>query len=116
MGILANCLFCRIASKEIPAKVAFEDDQVLAFWDITPQAPTHLLIIPKKHVGSISELESGDQMLMGHLLLTAKKLAEEYELGAGHRLVINTGEDSGQTVQHLHVHLLAGRKLQWPPG
>ncbi len=113
---MANCLFCRIAAKEIPAKIAFEDDQVVAFWDINPQAPTHILIIPKQHISSVSELEPGDQALMGHLMLTAKKLADEYGLGAGYRLVINTGEDGGQTVGHLHVHLLAGRKLLWPPG
>lgn len=113
---MANCLFCRIASKEIPAKITFEDDRVVAFWDISPQAPTHILIIPKRHIGSVAELQADDQMLMGHLLLTARRLAEENGLGAGYRLVINTGEHGGQTVQHLHVHLLGGRALLWPPG
>ena len=88
----------------------------MAFWDINPQAPTHILIIPKKHISSVSELETSDQMLMGHLVLTAQKLADEYGLGAGYRLVINTGEHGGQTVQHLHMHLLGGRALLWPPG
>lgn len=88
----------------------------MAFWDISPQAPTHLLIIPKKHIVSVAELEADDQMLMGYLLLTAKKLAEAHGLGEGYRLVINAGEHGGQTVQHLHVHLLGGRALHWPPG
>jgi histidine triad (HIT) family protein len=111
-----NCLFCRIAAKEIPTKVAYEDDVMLAFWDISPQAPVHLLLIPKKHIASVAELLPEDQPLVGHMMLKARDLAREQGLADGYRLVINTGEQGGQTVDHLHIHLLGGRNLQWPPG
>ncbi|MDD8020579.1 MAG: histidine triad nucleotide-binding protein [Acidobacteriota bacterium] len=114
---MIDCLFCRIIKNEIPAKSIYEDEKVLAFEDINPQAPVHTIIIPKRHVTSLKETETGDKDLLGHLLLAAKKIAEDRGLGeSGFRLVINTGPDSGQEVCHLHVHLLGGRRLGWPPG
>ncbi|MFA4925645.1 MAG: histidine triad nucleotide-binding protein [Candidatus Aminicenantales bacterium] len=114
---MTDCLFCRIISKEIPSKLVYEDEKVLAFEDINPQAPTHILIIPKKHVASLKVAEESDQELLGYILLAARKIAEDKGLGEnGFRLVINTGPDSGQEVYHLHVHLLGGRRFGWPPG
>jgi len=109
-------IFKRIIDKEIPAKILFEDELCLAFHDIGPQAPTHVLVIPKKEIASLAEAESADAALLGHLLLTAKKLAEQLGLAGGYRVVINCGPDGGQSVDHLHLHLLGGRQLQWPPG
>ncbi|MDD5131185.1 MAG: histidine triad nucleotide-binding protein [bacterium] len=114
---MTNCLFCKIVAKKIPAKIAYEDDKVLAFHDIGPQAPVHILIIPKKHISSISDLSGQDCEIMGYLHLIAKKLAKEYKIEkSGFRLVINNGADAGQAVSHIHLHMLGGRKLQWPPG
>jgi histidine triad (HIT) family protein len=114
---MTDCLFCRIISKEIPSKLVYEDEQVLAFEDINPQAPTHILIIPKKHVASLKAAEESDQELLGYILLASRKIAEDKGLGNnGFRLVINTGPDSGQEVYHFHVHLLSGRRFGWPPG
>lgn len=114
---MADCIFCKIAEKKIPAKVAYEDDKVLAFHDLSPQAPTHILIIPKKHLGSISEMQDNDRDIVGYLHLIAKKLAAEQKIDkSGFRLIINNGPDAGQAVEHIHLHLLGGRKMQWPPG
>ena len=111
------CLFCKIANKQIPAKIAFEDDDVLAFHDINPGAPTHLLVIPKQHIASLAEAGPGDQALLGKLLLAARRAAEEAGLlASGFRVVVNTGPDAGQSVHHLHVHVLGGRAMAWPPG
>lgn len=112
----AKTIFKRIIDGEIPAKILYQDDLCLAFHDISPQAPVHVLIIPKKEVESVAALGDGDTELAGHLLQTARKLAVELELSKGYRVVINTGEDGGQTVPHLHLHLLGGRGLGWPPG
>ena len=114
---MTDCLFCHIINKEIPSKLVYEDEKVLAFEDIKPQAPVHILIIPKKHLASLKEADENDQNLLGYLLLTARKIAQDKGLAdSGFRLVINSGPDSGQEVYHLHVHLLAGRRFGWPPG
>jgi histidine triad (HIT) family protein len=109
-------IFKKIIDKEIPARIAYEDDLCLAFHDVNPQAPTHLLVIPKNEVPSLNHLEAKDQMLVGHLLLVVQKLANELGLQGGYRVVVNCGPDAGQTVDHLHLHLLGGRPLGWPPG
>lgn len=112
----ADCLFCKIAAKQIPAKLVFEDADVFAFADINPQAPTHLLICPKRHFASLAEAQAGDQAVLGKLSLVAAELARERKLEAGYRTVVNTGAGAGQTVFHLHMHLLGGRTFHWPPG
>jgi histidine triad (HIT) family protein len=111
-----DCLFCKIAGGEIPAKTLFEDEQAIALLDIRPQAPTHLLIVPRKHIASLASAEETDVALLGHLLHLANTIATEHKLVRGYRIVINTGQDGGQTVNHLHVHLLGGRAMEWPPG
>jgi histidine triad (HIT) family protein len=112
----AKTIFKRIIDKEIPAKIVYEDDLCLAFHDVNPQAPTHVLVIPKKEISSLNELDVEDQMLQGHLLLVVQKLAGELKLTGGYRVVVNCGPDGGQSVDHLHFHLLGGRQLKWPPG
>ena len=109
-------LFSKIIRKEIPADIVYEDDLALAFRDINPQAPVHILVIPKKPIPKLADAESGDHALMGHLLLTVKRVAEQLGLSNGYRVVINTGNDGGQTVDHLHLHILGGRHMKWPPG
>jgi histidine triad (HIT) family protein len=112
-----NCLFCRIIAGEIPSKKVYEDEHAFAFHDINPQAPTHVLIVPKKHIASLNEASKDDQALLGHLTLIASKLADQLGLVAGgYRTVINSGAGAGQSVWHIHVHLLGGRALGWPPG
>jgi histidine triad (HIT) family protein len=114
---MSPCIFCRIASHEASAKIFHEDDSVIAFHDIDPKAPTHLLIIPKKHIGSIDDLTPEDVQLVGNMLLVAKQVARDLNLDkSGYRLVLNTGRDGGQAVFHLHMHLLGGRPMHWPPG
>ncbi|MGL5510748.1 MAG: histidine triad nucleotide-binding protein [Microcoleaceae cyanobacterium] len=113
---MGETIFSKIIRREIPADIVYEDDLVLAFKDITPQAPIHILLIPKKAIANISQAESNDHALMGHLLLMVKKITEQLNITNGYRVVINTGEDGGQTVDHLHLHILAGRHLDWPPG
>jgi len=112
----ADCLFCKIAAKKIPAKIVFEDEDVFVFADINPQAPTHLLVCPKRHFASLHEAQSADQAVLGKLALVAAELARERKLLDGYRMVINTGAGAGQTVFHLHMHLLGGREFHWPPG
>lgn len=112
----ATTIFKRIIDKEIPAKIVHEDDLCLAFHDVNPQAPTHVLVIPKKEIASLAQLAAQDQALVGHLLLVAQKLARDLGLTNGYRVVINCGPDGGQSVDHLHLHLLGGRQLTWPPG
>jgi histidine triad (HIT) family protein len=109
-------LFKRIINREIPADIVYEDELSLAFRDINPQAPTHILIIPKKEIVSVAEATEDDEQLLGHLLIVARKLAEQLNLTSGYRIVTNSGRDAGQTVFHLHVHLLGGRPFSWPPG
>lgn len=111
-----DCVFCRIVAGTIPAKKLFEDDEVLAFADLNPQAPVHLLVIPKQHIASHAETERAHAPLLGHLMAVAAELAEGQGLSKGYRLVINTGPDGGQTVGHLHLHVLGGRPMGWPPG
>ncbi len=111
-----DCLFCRMASGEIPVDKLHEDDLVFAIRDINPQAPTHVLVIPVGHVGSAAELDDDDGPLLGRLFDVAGRIAERDGLDGGWRLVMNTGPDGGQTVQHLHLHLLGGRRMTWPPG
>lgn len=112
-----DCLFCKIGAGQIPSNKVYEDEQVLAFTDIDPKAPVHVLIIPKKHIQSVNELTEADDALLCRMFAAARKLAEELGLsGEGYRLVINTGKDGGQSVSHLHLHLLGGRQLGWPPG
>lgn len=114
---MQSCLFCKIINRELPAEIAYEDDQVLAFHDIQPQAPTHILIIPKRHISTLNELSPEDASLVGRLQVTAAHLAQELGFAeAGYRVVMNCNEDGGQTVGHIHMHLLAGRSLTWPPG
>lgn len=109
-------LFQKIADKEIPAKIVYEDAQCVAFHDIAPQAPVHILIIPRRLIPRLAEATEDDQEILGHLLLTAQKVARDLKLVKGFRVVINNGPDGGETVPHLHVHLLGGRPLDWPPG
>ncbi|MEH2349775.1 MAG: histidine triad nucleotide-binding protein [Nostoc sp.] len=116
MSETIETIFSKIIRREIPADIVYEDDLVLAFKDIHPQAPVHILVIPKKTIPTLADAESQDHALLGHLLLTAKRVAEVAELKNGYRVVINTGDDGGQTVHHLHLHILGGRQLDWPPG
>jgi histidine triad (HIT) family protein len=109
-------IFKRIIDREIPADIVYEDDHCLAFRDIKPQAPTHVLVIPKKEIPSISQATAEDQTLLGHLCDVVRRLADQLELTDGYRIVVNSGEDGGQEVPHLHFHLLGGRQMKWPPG
>ena len=109
-------IFKKIIDREIPADIVYEDDLCLAFNDISPQAPTHVLLIPKKEIPTVNDLTEDDQQLMGHMCLVAAQLARELGADDGYRLVINCGPDAGQEVYHIHIHLLAGRKMKWPPG
>ncbi|HVX14346.1 MAG TPA: histidine triad nucleotide-binding protein [Pirellulales bacterium] len=109
-------VFQRIIDREIPADIVFEDEQCLAFRDISPKAPTHVLVIPKKAIASFCDLADGDAELLGHMLLVIRDLAAKLALDGGYRVVVNCGPDGGQSVDHLHFHLLGGRSLGWPPG
>ena len=111
-----DCLFCKIAAKKIPSKLVFEDEDVFAFEDIGPQAPTHILICPRKHFASLNEAGPEDQSVLGKLQLVAAELARKLNLRDGYRTVVNNGEGAGQSVFHLHLHLLGGRAFRWPPG
>jgi len=112
-----DTIFGKIIRKEIPANIVYEDDLCLAFTDISPQAPTHILVIPKQPIPKLTDVTNADKELLGHLLLTVKKVADDAGLTEnGYRVVINTGNDGGQTVFHLHMHILGGRSMQWPPG
>jgi histidine triad (HIT) family protein len=109
-------IFQQIIDREIKAEIIHEDELCLAFRDIAPQAPAHVLVIPKKAIASLDDLAPDDQALVGHLVLTAARLAGQLDLAGGYRLVVNCGPDGGQSVDHLHLHLLGGRQMQWPPG
>jgi len=114
---MSKTIFEKIIAREIPASIVFEDDRVLAFKDINPGAPTHVLIVPKKPIPRIAEAQSEDQQVLGHLLLKAADVAKQLGLTqGGYRLVINNGPDAGESVPHLHLHILGGRQLHWPPG
>lgn len=114
--MVQNCLFCKIIAGEIPSQVVYQDDRVFAFKDIAPVAPVHVLIIPKKHISTLEDLNPEDAEIMGHILVTASKLARELGLEKGYRVVSNCKEEGGQTVYHVHFHLIGGRKMHWPPG
>ena len=111
-----DCLFCKIVAGDIPAKKAYEDEQVLAFYDIDPQAPVHVLIIPKTHIQSAAQIDAQNSGIVAHIFEVAAKLAEELGLKDGFRVVTNCGDSAGQSVKHLHFHLLGGRDFTWPPG
>lgn len=113
---MSDTIFGKIIRREIPADIVYEDEHCLAFRDIAPQAPIHILVIPKKPIPRLSESNSDDHTLLGHLLCMVKRIADQAGLSNGYRVVINNGEDGGQTVDHLHLHILGGRSLQWPPG
>ena len=116
VNMTEKTLFQRIADREIPADIIFEDDLCIAFRDINPKAPTHILIVPRKPIPSLDQLEKEDEMLVGRLFLVAKKLATDEGLDKGYRTVFNCGAEGGQDVYHLHLHLLGGRQMLWPPG
>lgn len=111
-----SCLFCRIVAGEIPSASVFEDALSCAFADISPKAPVHVLIVPREHIASVAVADESKSALLGHLMWVAAKIASDKGLGKGYRIVVNTGEDGGQTVDHLHLHLLGGRPMAWPPG
>ena len=113
---MGDCLFCKIIAGEIPSKKVFEDEHTFAFEDISPRAPTHVLIVPKKHVRGLKEAEAEDAEIVGWCHLAAAKIARERGIEDGYRTVLNVGPGAGQSVFHLHVHLLGGRELKWPPG
>lgn len=113
----ARCVFCRIARREAPADIVYQDDEIIAFRDINPQAPIHILIVPRRHIPAIAALGTEDGALAGRLMLVARDLAEREGIArSGYRLVVNNGPQAGQSVAHLHVHLLGGRHMRWPPG
>lgn len=117
MNLVDNCLFCKIIREEIPAEIVYSDNQVLVFKDIDPQAAIHLLIIPRKHIARLNDIDANDAALIGHIHLVAVKLAQQFAIAeSGYRLVNNCNDDGGQAVDHLHFHLLGGRKMSWPPG
>ncbi|MFN2341287.1 MAG: histidine triad nucleotide-binding protein [Halanaerobium sp.] len=114
---MKDCLFCKIAAGKMDTDFVYQDDQLVVFEDINAQAPVHLLIVPKKHISDLNNLQSADNDLIGHVYQVAKKMAAEHDIAeSGYRLVSNCGEQGGQTVYHIHFHLLGGRELQWPPG
>ena len=113
---MKDCLFCRIISGEIPSKKIHEDDRTYAFEDINPQGPTHVLVVPKKHIRGLKEAQAGDAELIGYCHLVAANIARQRSIEDGYRTVLNVGPRAGQSVFHLHVHLIGGRHLQWPPG
>ena len=112
-----DCIFCRIAAGTLPARIVYQNEDVVAFHDLNPQAPTHILVIPRMHIATVNELEAQDAALVGKLFLAAQKISRDHDFSeSGYRLVMNTNRDAGQSVFHIHLHLLAGRHLGWPPG
>lgn len=112
-----DCLFCKIAQKQINAKIAFENERVIAFYDLFPQAPVHILIIPKTHYSTLNDVPATESAILGELMTTATVIAKELDIAeSGYRVVMNCNADGGQSVYHIHLHLLAGRRLSWPPG
>ena len=114
---MTDCLFCKIVARQIPASIVYEDDRILAFNDINPQAPTHVLVVPKRHIATLNELSPDDDQMVGELVRRAGAIAKERGISAGgFRTVFNTNREAGQTVFHIHLHLLGGRTMHWPPG
>ena len=112
-----DCIFCRIIEKQIPCEVVYEDNKVIGFKDISPQAPVHIVIIPKEHFSDLNCMQENQSEVIGHIFMVAKKIAQTLEIAeSGYRVVTNCGKQGGQTVEHIHFHLLGGRMLQWPPG
>lgn len=111
-----SCIFCKIVEGTIPSTAIYQDDRCYAFSDLHPQAPTHVLIVPREHIASLSEAAEGHKGLLGHLMWVAAEIARSKGLSKGYRVVVNNGEDGGQTVDHIHLHLLGGRPMHWPPG
>lgn len=111
-----DCLFCKIVNGDIPARKLYEDDRVVAFHDIAPQAPMHFLVIPKKHIATLNDMDEDDRALLGHVVYTAQRLAREQGCEEGFRVVMNCNEQGGQTVYHIHMHVLGQRQMHWPPG
>ena len=109
-----KCIFCKIIDRQVPSKIVLEDDDSIAIRDVNPQAPTHILILPKDHIANIGEADNAEAL--GRLFQTATRVAKSEQLGQGYRLVVNTGNDGGQTVHHLHIHVIGGRAMRWPPG
>jgi histidine triad (HIT) family protein len=113
---MSECIFCKIGRKELPAKLIYDDPEIFAFDDVHPQAPTHILICPRKHMVSLNDAAAEDAALLGRMILVAKQLAAKRGLAGGYRTIINNGAEAGQSVDHLHVHVLGGRAMRWPPG
>lgn len=114
---MTTCIFCKIAAGEIPAEIVYEDEQVLAFRDLNPQAPLHVLVIPRKHIATLNDLTAEDEALVGRMYLAARQVAEQAGLATrGYRTVMNCNSEAGQSVYHIHLHVLGGRSMQWPPG
>ena len=114
---MKDCIFCKVAKKEVPAKIVFENDDLVAFEDLHPQAPVHILLIPKKHIPTLDKIDTEDQALLGKLIWAAKELAVQKKIAKnGFRLILNSNPDGGQLVYHIHLHLLGGRQMHWPPG
>ena len=112
-----DCLFCKIIARQIPSSIVYEDDRVLAFKDINPQAPTHILVVPRRHIESLNDMQTADDQLVGEMVRRAAAIADEQGISTGgYRTVFNTNRDAGQTVFHIHLHLLGGRHMKWPPG
>ena len=113
---MSDCIFCKIVNKEIPANIVYEDDKVLCFHDVAPKAPVHVLLIPKKRIISMKDVTASDQELMGYMMVKVKEIAEMLGLENGYRVVNNCGPDGGQTVDHIHFHIMGKRQMMWPPG
>ncbi len=112
-----DCIFCKIIKKQIPCEIVYEDDKVIGFKDINPQAPLHIVIVPREHIDDLNSLKQEQGEIIGHIFIVAKEIAKTLDVAdSGYRVVTNCGEQGGQTVQHIHFHLLGGRRLQWPPG
>lgn len=113
---MSDCIFCKLANGEIPTDMVYQDDQIAVFRDAEPQAPVHMLMVPKEHIASLDDLKDENAALMGHMMLKIKEVAKQEGLEKGYRCVINTGSDGQQSVKHLHIHILGKRKMTWPPG
>ena len=113
---MSDCIFCKIAEGEIPSEIVYQDDKIVVFKDASPQAPVHVLMVTRKHIASLDDLSEEDSELIAYMMQSIKKIAASQGLGNGYRVIINTGEEGQQTVKHLHIHILGGRKFTWPPG